>query len=75
MSRHTTANDIDRAADPLSAWRSERLRVAGFDSALAERVAIERSFDVHALLELTDRGCPPELAVRIVAPLDWAQAW
>jgi hypothetical protein len=25
---------------------------------------------VHALLELTDRGCPAELAVRILAPLN-----
>lgn len=27
--------------------------------------------DLHALLELVDRGCAPELAVRIVAPLEW----
>lgn len=27
--------------------------------------------DVNALLELVDRGCAPELAVRIVAPLEW----
>jgi hypothetical protein len=26
--------------------------------------------DLHALLELTDRGCRPDLAARIVAPLD-----
>ena len=26
---------------------------------------------LNALLELVDRGCAPELAVRIVAPLDW----
>jgi hypothetical protein len=26
--------------------------------------------DLHQLLELVDRGCPPELAVRILAPLD-----
>ena len=27
--------------------------------------------DLEALLELVDRGCAPELAVRIVAPLGW----
>jgi hypothetical protein len=26
--------------------------------------------DLHALLELVDRGCRPELAARILAPLD-----
>jgi hypothetical protein len=25
--------------------------------------------DLHALLDLIDRGCPPELAARITAPL------
>ena len=29
---------------------------------------------LNALLELVDRGCAPELAVRIVAPLDWKPA-
>lgn len=27
-------------------------------------------FDLHASIELTERGCPPELAIRILAPLD-----
>ncbi|WP_344257069.1 hypothetical protein [Terrabacter carboxydivorans] len=26
--------------------------------------------DLHALLELVDAGCPPELAARILSPLD-----
>jgi hypothetical protein len=26
--------------------------------------------DLHALLELVDRGCPPALAARILAPLE-----
>jgi hypothetical protein len=25
--------------------------------------------DVHALLQLVDRGCPPELAARILSPI------
>jgi hypothetical protein len=51
-------------------WRSRCLRNAGFDRALAARLARDAAFDLHALLELTDRGCPPALAARIVAPLD-----
>jgi hypothetical protein len=30
--------------------------------------------DLHALLELVAAGCPPELAVRILAPLDESDA-
>lgn len=28
------------------------------------------AIDLHALLELVERGCHPHLAVRILAPLD-----
>jgi len=50
-------------------WRRCRLLEAGFRAAVAEAVAADPGFDLHALLQLVDRGCPPELAVRIVAPL------
>jgi hypothetical protein len=30
----------------------------------------DNRIDVHALLELVDRGCPPHLAARILGPLD-----
>jgi hypothetical protein len=33
-------------------------------------MARDNRYDLHALLELTDRGCPAELAARILAPLE-----
>jgi hypothetical protein len=33
-------------------------------------LAQNRAIDVHAVLDLVDRGCPAELAARILAPLD-----
>jgi hypothetical protein len=53
----------------VAAWRRCRLLEAGFSPELADVVAADGRFDLHALLELIDRGCPPALAVRIVAPL------
>jgi hypothetical protein len=50
-------------------WRVQRLLSAGFDVALAGRLARQESVDLHEVLELVDRGCPPSLAARIVAPL------
>ncbi len=50
------------------AWRRGRLLEAGFPRGLADEVAADSGFDLHALLQLVDRGCPPDLAVRIVAP-------
>ena len=50
-------------------WRRRSLRDAGFPTALAEQVAIDLRLDLHTVLQLVDRGCPPELAVRILLPL------
>jgi hypothetical protein len=58
------------AAPELVSWRRRQLVAAGFESALAGRVAREAAYDLHALIELVERGCPPPLAVRILAPLD-----
>jgi hypothetical protein len=56
--------------EPPVAWRARRLRDAGFSRELAVRVAENPAYDLHAMLELVDRGCPAELAARIVAPID-----
>jgi hypothetical protein len=52
------------------AWRRDRLADAGFSLPVAARIAGDVRYDVHALIELTERGCAPELAVRILAPVD-----
>lgn len=54
----------------VARWRQEQLLDAGFTAALATRLALDARRDVHALIELVDRGCPPELAERILAPLE-----
>lgn len=52
------------------AWRRRRLLDAGFSYDLADELAADRRMDLHALLELVERGCPPTLAARILAPAD-----
>jgi hypothetical protein len=56
----------------LAAWREAQLRSAGFPRPLAAQLAVDRRYDLHALIELAERGCPPELATRIRAPLEEA---
>ena len=51
-------------------WRTRRLISAGFHVEEAQRLARTDRIDLHRLLELVDRGCPPDLAARILAPLD-----
>jgi hypothetical protein len=52
----------------ISQWRRERLVESGFPPDLAKRLADDRSWDLHAVIELVERGCRPELAVRIPRP-------
>jgi hypothetical protein len=54
----------------LGDWRRRRLAAAGFEPALAAELAAQPAVDLDELLVLVDRGCPPALAARILAPLD-----
>jgi len=54
----------------VASWRLTQLAQAGFPAPLASRIARDWRYDLHALLELVDRSCAPELAVRILAPLE-----
>jgi len=55
--------------DDVFAWRRSQLVRSGFPPRLAGRVAHDGQYDLHRLIELVERGCPPELALRILAPL------
>ena len=55
-------------------WRRERLLAAGFASDDATVLAATRDVDLHALLALVDRGCPPHLARRILDPVQPARS-
>ena len=57
-------------------WRLCRLLESGFEQDLAQRLASTPDVDVHALLQLVDRGCPSALAARILSPIEtpWGPA-
>jgi hypothetical protein len=58
------------ALEPVVRWRHEQLAADGFTEPLALYLAYDLRWDLHALLELHARGCPPDLAARILAPID-----
>ena len=74
MIRHrtdsTAAVPTEQAEDEVAAWRREQLLRSGVPWPLAVRVAHDGRYDLHRLIELVERGCRPELALRILAPLD-----
>ncbi|HET7682948.1 MAG TPA: hypothetical protein VFK34_04690 [Marmoricola sp.] len=52
--------------DRVLAWRREQLLAAGFDEPTADDLARQRGVDLHAVLGLVAKGCPPALAARIM---------
>jgi hypothetical protein len=70
IERRETLGGPQSDADRLADWRIAQLAAAGFDASLAVVVAGRPGVDIHALIELVERGCPPGLAARILAPLD-----
>jgi hypothetical protein len=64
------SHDHTEALGATLPWRRSRLRRAGFDARRAAELAADPGYDVQALVDLVARGCPAELAVRILAPLE-----
>jgi len=60
----------DRSVDEVTRWRRRRLVESGFPSSVAAEVARDAQYDLHTLIELVERGCPPDLALRILAPVE-----
>jgi hypothetical protein len=70
----TTDLKEERDRHEIQVWRRRRLLESGFPRSVAAQLAADARYDLHALIELTERGCPPDLAVRIMAPLEEAAA-
>jgi hypothetical protein len=66
QTRTTTIEPVDEVAH----WRRDQLAGSGFAPALAAALACDPRYDLHVLIELVERGCRPDLAARILAPLD-----
>lgn len=68
---HERETGARRPTQPSPAeWRFGRLVDTGFPRRLAARLARDPRYDLHDLVDLVERGCPPPLAARILAPLD-----
>jgi hypothetical protein len=47
-------------------WRAEELERAGFEPEAAFELALRFDVDLHAAVGLLQRGCPPDLALKIL---------
>jgi hypothetical protein len=60
----TTLTIDDRQVED---WRIDQLRRAGWSEPQALVLALDPSVDLHLACDLLAKGCPPSLALRIVA--------
>jgi hypothetical protein len=57
-----TESELDR----IVRWRSEELERAGYSPDGAAALAARLEIDLHDATELVRRGCPPDIALRIL---------
>jgi hypothetical protein len=50
----------------IQRWRAEELERAGYEPRAAGRLAVRHDVDLHTAVELLERGCPADLALRIL---------
>jgi hypothetical protein len=50
----------------IELWRTEELARAGYSPRAAGRLAARHDIDLHQAVRLLERGCSPELALKIL---------
>ena len=64
----TTAVDavIRDEIELVESWRAEQLEMAGYGAQAANELALRHDVDLHVAVNLVARGCPAELALKIL---------
>jgi hypothetical protein len=58
---------VDRTEiERIERWRAEELERAGYEPRAAGRLAVRHDVDLHTAVDLLERGCPTDLALRIL---------
>jgi hypothetical protein len=58
--------EIRDETELVEAWRAEQLELAGYGAAAAAELAARPDVDLHRAMEMLSRGCPAELALKIL---------
>jgi len=57
---------VESELDRIVRWRGEELERAGYSPDGAAALAARLEVDLHEAIDLVKRGCPPEIAQRIL---------
>ena len=57
---------LDAESERVTAWRACEMIRAGYEPQVAVELAEQPEVDLHLAVELVERGCPAELAAKIL---------
>ena len=57
---------VESESERIARWRAEELERAGYASSDAAELAGRADVDLHLAVELLERGCPANTALRIL---------
>jgi hypothetical protein len=57
---------IETELERVERWRADALERAGFSADAAASIAARQDVDLHSAIDLVERGCPPDVALRIL---------
>ncbi|HEX4324844.1 MAG TPA: hypothetical protein VHZ77_09480 [Gaiellaceae bacterium] len=57
---------VETELERVERWRTSELMRVGFPGDDAVALAARTDVDLHEAIELVQRGCPPDLAIRIL---------
>ena len=58
---------VETELERVERWRTSELMRVGFPGDDAVALAARIDIDLHEAIELVQRGCPPDLAIRILS--------
>jgi len=57
---------VETESERVERWRTDELVRVGYEPETAALLAAEPGVDLHAAIDLVERGCPPDIAARIL---------
>jgi hypothetical protein len=66
MSAAEVEIQVETEAERIERWRAEELERAGYDPVNARELAARQDIDLHLAVDLLERGCPVDTALRIL---------
>jgi hypothetical protein len=57
---------VETEAERIERWRAEELERAGYEPLQAAELAARNDVDLHLAVDLLERGCPLDTALRIL---------